>query len=112
MPCSVVAIASLTSRRIVAGASFIGLFLVSSITAGVLVGDVEHEPMGSAAALINVLGAAACTCGISSSWADVDRYDSPLKYVDYGGLYAVLAYSFVLAVGIIVLLRRYRWTER
>ena len=34
-----VAIASLTDRRIVAGASIIGLFLVTSIAAGVLVGD-------------------------------------------------------------------------
>ncbi len=54
-----VAIASLTSRRIVAGASFIGLFLVTSITSGVLVGDVHEKATGSAAALINVLATAA-----------------------------------------------------
>jgi len=106
-----VAIASLTSRRIVAGASFIGLFLVSSITAAVLVGDAEQEPMGSAAALINVAGLPLYLRDLVFL-GNVDRYDSPLKYVDNGGLYAVLAYSFVLAVGIIVLLRRYRWTER
>ena len=34
-----VAVASLTSRRIIAGASIVGLFLVTSIVSGVLVGD-------------------------------------------------------------------------
>ena len=45
------------SRRIVAGASFIGLFLVSSITAGVLAGETSsrRRPVRPAA-LINVLG--------------------------------------------------------
>ena len=38
-----VAISSLTDRRIVAGASMIGLFLVTSIAAGILVGDFRGE---------------------------------------------------------------------
>lgn len=37
-----VAIASLTTRRIIAGASIVGLFLVTSITSEVLVGPREH----------------------------------------------------------------------
>ena len=45
-----VAIASLTDRRIVAGAAVIGLFLVTSISSGILV-DVELEGDGSPAAL-------------------------------------------------------------
>ena len=49
-----VAISSLTDRRIVAGASVIGLFLVTSIASGIFVGDFR-ENGGSAAALINVL---------------------------------------------------------
>ena len=38
-----VAIASLTDRRIVAGAAVIGLFLVTSIASGILVGDFERR---------------------------------------------------------------------
>ena len=38
-----VAIASLTDRRIVAGAAVIGLFLVTSISSGILVGDFERR---------------------------------------------------------------------
>ena len=48
-----VAIASLTDRRIVAGAAVIGLFLVTSIASGILVG--EERTDGSSAALLNVL---------------------------------------------------------
>ncbi len=48
------AIASLTDRRVVAGASVIGLFLVTSISSGVLVGDTTLEG-GSYGALVNVL---------------------------------------------------------
>src|SRR4051794_33891379 len=48
-----VAISSLTDRRIVAGAAVIGLLLVTSITAGILVGDFEING-GSAGALVNV----------------------------------------------------------
>ena len=51
-----VAISSLTDRRIVAGASIIGLFLVTSITVGAcLVGDVQFNGGSRGAALINVL---------------------------------------------------------
>ena len=105
-----VAIASLTSRRIVAGASFIGLFLVSSITAGILVGDVQEQATGSAAALINVLGLPLYLRDLVFL-GQIDS-ESPLKGVQNGGVYAVLAYTAALGIGIAVLLRRYRWTER
>jgi hypothetical protein len=104
------AIASLTSRRIVGGASFIGLFLVSSITAGILVGDVEEKATGSAAALINVLGLPLFLRDLVFL-GHIDP-ESRLKGVENGGLYAVIAYAVCLAIGIAVLLRRYRWTER
>ena len=105
-----VAIASLTSRRIVAGASFIGLFLVSSITSGILVGDVQEQATGSAAALINVLGLPLYLRDLVFL-GQIDP-ESGLKGVQNGGLYAVLAYAAALGLGIAVLLRRYRWTER
>src|SRR3546814_12315272 len=38
-----VAVASLTSRRIIAGATIVGLFLVSSIVSAILVGPDEDE---------------------------------------------------------------------
>jgi hypothetical protein len=104
------AIASLTSRRIVAGASFIGLFLVSSITAGVLTGNVEEKATGSAAALINVLGLPLYLRDLVFL-GQIDP-ESPLKGVENGGLYAVVAYTVALAAGVLVLLRRYRWMER
>jgi hypothetical protein len=104
------AIASLTSRRIVAGASFIGLFLVSSITSGILVGDVEEKATGSAAALINILGLPLYLRDLVFL-GHIDP-QSRLKGVENGGLYAVIVYAVCLAVGIAVLVRRYRWTER
>jgi hypothetical protein len=104
------AVASLASRRIVAGASFIGLFLVSSITAGIFTEDFEQRASGSAAALINILGLPLYLRDIVFLGHVSER--SPLKAVDNGGLYAFLTYAAVLAVGVAVLLRRYRWTER
>jgi hypothetical protein len=41
-----VAVASLTTRRIIAGATVIGLFLVCAIVSDVLVGEQEVEPVG------------------------------------------------------------------
>ncbi len=41
-----VAVASLTTRRIIAGASIIGLFLVTSIVSAVLVGEREAQSVG------------------------------------------------------------------
>ena len=61
-PCTTpsigVAISSLTDRRIVAGRVVIGLFLVTSISSAIIVGDPALDG-GSAAALINVLAPAA-----------------------------------------------------
>ena len=92
--CSVPPSRRSPSRRIVAGASFIGLFLVSSITAGVLTGDFEEKATGSAAALINVLGTAPVPAR-----PRVPRPDRPgiaAQGGRNGGLYAVVAYAVVL----------------
>jgi ABC-2 type transport system permease protein len=104
------AVASLTDRRIVAGAAFIGLILVTSITAGVLVGDDNGIQDGSAAALINMVALPLYVRDLVFL-GHIDP-QSPLSGVDNGGLYAVLAYVAVVAVASAVLVRRYRWVER
>lgn len=105
-----VAIASLASRRIAAGAAFIGLFLVSSTVAGMLVGEVRGFNNGSAAALFDILG-------LPLRLRDVvflGRMDprSVMGGVPNGGALALLTYLGVVAVAVAVLWRRYRWTER
>jgi ABC-2 type transport system permease protein len=104
-----VAISSLTSRRIVAGASMIGFFLVTSVTAGVLVGDVPGDN-GTPAALINVLALPLYLRDFIFLGARERR--SPLVGVDNAGIYTYLVYLAVLATALLVLLRRYRWSER
>jgi len=105
-----VAVASLASRRIVAGASFIGLFLVSSVSSVVLVGDFESTGRGSAAALLNILGLPLYLRDLVFL-GHIDP-ESPLVGVARGGLYAVAASVAVAATATAVLLYRYRWTER
>ena len=104
-----VAIASLTDRRIVAGAAVIGLFLVTSITANIIVGDSDVEG-GSPAALINLLSMPLYLRDLVFL-GHVDP-DFPLTGVDYGGAYAIATYVAVLGVAVGVLLHRYRWVER
>ena len=105
-----VAIASLTDRRIVAGAAVIGLFLVTSITSrGHGRRDFERDG-GSLAALVNVLALPLYLRDLVFL-GHVDP-DSPLAGVGGGGSLAVGTYVVVLLVGVGVLLRRYRWVER
>ena len=105
-----VAIASLTERRIVAGAAVIGLFLVTSISSGIIVGEVEVIGHGSIAGLINVLALPLRLRDL----VFIGHIDpgSPLAGVNNGGLFAVGTYVAVLLAGIGVLLWRYRWVER
>ena len=103
------AIASLTDRRIVAGASMIGLFLVTSISSGILVGEDFGFEGGSPAALINVLALPLYLRDLVFL-GEID-HDSPLAGVDNGGLWPWCLRRVVVA-GIAVLLRRYRWVER
>ena len=105
-----VAIASLTDRRIVAGASIIGLFLVTSIAAGVLARDRFDNGGGSPAALINVLAMPLYLRDIVFLGHLGRR--TPLSGVDHGALAAGGVYTLVVAAGIGVLLYRYRWVER
>ena len=103
------AISSLTDRRIVAGAAVIGLFLLTSITSGVIVGDWEIEG-GSAGALINVLALPLYLRDIIFL-GHIDT-DSPLNGVGGGALLAAVTYLVLLCAGAAVLWRRYRWVER
>ncbi len=104
-----IAIASLTDRRIVAGASIIGLFLLTSISSGIFVGNFE-EKGGSVAALLNVLALPLYLRDVI--FLGHVGAQSPLSGVTNGGLGAMLVYAGVLVVGVLVLLRRYRWVER
>jgi hypothetical protein len=105
-----VAIASLTNRRIVAGASVIGLFLITSISSGIIVGDDFERGRGSLAALINVLALPLYLRDLVFL-GHIDP-ESPLTGAANGGLLAVVAYVVVLLAGVGVLLQRYRWVER
>jgi len=105
-----VAISSLTDRRIVAGASVIGLFLVTSITSGILVGDNYEWQGGSAGALLNVLGLPLYLRDLVFL-GQIERF-SPLNGVAYGGLLAVASYVLVTVACFGILFYRYRWTER
>jgi ABC-2 type transport system permease protein len=103
-----VAIASLTDRRIVAGAAIIGLFLVTSIASGIIVG--EERTDGSIAALLNVLALPVYLRDVVFL-GHIDP-TSPLGGVTNGGLLAAAIYVAVLLTGTGVLLWRYRWVER
>jgi ABC-2 type transport system permease protein len=104
-----VTIASLTERRIVAGAAVIGLFLVTSITSAIIAGDPVVEG-GSVAALINVLALPLYLRDLV--FLGHIEPGSPLAGVVNGGLLAILVYALVLLVSGAVLLWRYRWVER
>lgn len=104
-----VAIASLSDRRIVAGAAVIGLFLITSISAGVIVGSHPHD-RGTLGALLNVLAMPLYLRDLVFL-GHIDL-SSPLSGVAHAGLFAVLLYLVVLCLGGVVLLRRYRWLER
>lgn len=103
------ALSSLTDRRIVAGASVIGLFLLTSISSGVISGDTSIEG-GSYGALLNVLAMPLHLRDIIFL-GHIDP-TSPLGGVAGGGLLATACYLAVLLSGAAVLWWRYRWVER
>ena len=105
-----VAISSLTDRRIVAGAAVIGLFLVTSIASGIIVGPRFQRESGSIGALLNIL-ALPLQLRDLVFLGRIDS-DSALSGVANGGALAALVYVVVLVTGLAVLLRRYRWVER
>lgn len=102
------AVASLTDRRIVAGAAVIGLFLVTSIAAGVIVGEDPND--GHLGALINVLAMPLALRDVIFL-GEIGR-GSPLSGAPNAAWLALAIYLAVLAAGAGVLLYRYRWVER
>ncbi len=104
-----VAVASLTDRRIVAGAAVIGLFLITSISSSIIVGDIVNGH-GSVGGLINVLGLPLFLRDLVFI-GHIDP-ESPLAGVGHGGPFAIATYLAVLLVGAGVLVQRYRWVER
>lgn len=105
------ALSSLTDRRIVAGASIIGLFLLTSIAAGVIVdqSDGSGRP-GGYGGMLNVLAMPLHLRDvIFLGQVDVG---SQLSGVAGGGWLALACYLVVLFSGAAVLWWRYRWVER
>lgn len=106
-----VAIASLTSRRIIAGASTIGLFLVTSIVSAILVGGDERSfNEGSAAGLLNLAGLPLHLRDVIFL-GHVDP-EGPLGGVPNAGLLAVGVFILVVGACLGTLLYRYDEVER
>ncbi len=110
-----VAAASLTGRRIVAGATLLGITLVTSAVAGIIVeasgqGGRGPDDFGShPAALINILALPLYVRDLV--FLGEIGEDSSLSGVSGGGALAVACYVAVVAVCIGVLLFRYRSAE-
>jgi ABC-2 type transport system permease protein len=107
-----VAIASLTSRRIIAGASFVGLLLVTSVVSSILVGgdDMEATDNASAAALLNLASLPLHVRDLVFL-GGVDP-NGDLGGVSSAGLLALLAFTAVIVVGLLTLFVRYDEVER
>lgn len=101
------AVSSLTIRRVVAAASLLGVFLVSSVVAGVLV---EASGGASPAALLNVIAIPLYARDLVFLGHIGD--DTALAGVSGGGALAVVCYLAVVAASAAVLLVRYRWAEQ
>ena len=107
-----VAIASLTSRRIVAGATMLGVTLISSAVSGILVradGGGSPPSGGHPAALLNVLALPLRVRDLV--FLGRLHEESPLSGVTGGGALAVAAYAAVVVGCITVVLARYRSVE-
>jgi ABC-2 type transport system permease protein len=106
-----VAIASLTARRIIAGATTVGLFLVTSIVSAILVGEEEVAfNDGSAAGLIN-LAALPLHLRDVIFLGHVDP-EGPLGGVANGGLLAAIVFVVVVGACLATLVYRYNEVER
>jgi len=106
-----VAVASLSGRRMVAGATMLGVTLISSTVSGILVGAVgpDTDRNGHPAALLNILALPLRVRDLVFLGRLGD--DSPLSGVSGGGAMAVACYAAVVAACIAVILIRYRSVE-
>jgi ABC-2 type transport system permease protein len=106
-----VALASLTSRRIIAGATFVGVLLVSSIVSTILVGEgTDRAPDGSLAALIN-LASLPLVLRDLIFLGHVDEGQA-LSGVTNGGPYAIGVFTAIALVALVTLIVRYDEVER
>jgi ABC-2 type transport system permease protein len=104
------ALASLTSRRMVAGASFIGLLLVTgSIAAAFTEGGEGGDERPSAGAVVAIVDLPLHVRDLVFL-GHVDP-EGPLTGVGGGGAMAVAGYALVLATAVALLLHRYRWED-
>ena len=104
-----VAVASLTGRRMVAGASLLGITLVSSTIAGILVRADGDGATGQPASLLNLLALPLRVRDLI--FLGRIGEDSPLSGVAWGGALALGCYSLVVIVCVAVILERYRTAE-
>jgi ABC-2 type transport system permease protein len=106
-----VAVASLTTRRIVAGAALLGITLVSSTVSAILLGarGGEGGGDGNAAALLNLLAMPLRVRDLI--FLGRLHEESPLSGLAGGGALAIACYVAVVAVCIGVVLSRYRAVE-
>ena len=102
-----VALASLTGRRIVAGASILGVTLISSTVSAILVG--ADRGRTSPAAVLNILALPLRVRDLV--FLGRMHEESPLSGVTGGGALAVAAYTAVVLACVAVLLARYRSAE-
>jgi ABC-2 type transport system permease protein len=106
------AISSLTSRRVTAGASIVGFFLVTSIISNVLTGDPEEYGFeGSAGGLLDLLSLPMVLRDLVFL-GHVDDSGFGISGWEGGGLWAVVVYSAVVLAAVAVLLVRYDQVER
>jgi ABC-2 type transport system permease protein len=99
------ALASLTSRRVVAGATILGLTLVSSAVAGIL----HQAGKNAAAGVVDVLALPLYVRDLVFL-GHVDP-EFPLSGVEGGGAIALGTYVVLLLASVGLLLWRYRWAE-
>ena len=104
-----VAVASLTGRRIVAGATILGITLVSSSVSAILVGADAGPRDGHPAALVNLLALPLRVRDLV--FLGRMHEQSPLSGLAGGGALAVAAYATVVLACAAVLLARYRSAE-
>jgi ABC-2 type transport system permease protein len=100
-----VALASLTDRRIVGGVALLGLALVTSAIAGILI-STSSDGDSSAFALLNVLALPLAVRDLV--FLGHVSEDTGLSGVTGGGFLAVGAYLVVLLTAFAVMFRRYR----
>lgn len=103
-----VAVSSLTSRRVVAAAIFLGVLLVTSVLSNVLLAT--NSWRRSTTSLINLVALPLYVRDLVFL-GHVDP-TSNLGGVEGAGVFTVLAYLGVVAVAATVLALRYRWVER